>query len=409
MRSGSPSAPSSGIHSLDAVSLATWTAAFLLASSMFAHTVALRLVLLFGGALCALVALARHRPSLHALPAIWLPFVLWGAWAALSVLWSQEPPRSLKEVHNEVGYTAVALWLCYVAGQAPRAALVVLPVLGAAATLLCGVAVHFFLFSPDPFAEGWHGGPGHLSSTLLMAMPVVAATGWYAMRHHRSRIVVGLSAALAALLLLAAYTTLNRTIWVGFIVELGLMIMVLSRASGAMKGKTLLGLAAVLVAGVAMAIVVHDERESGATARPLEKDPRIALWAEALDHIRERPWTGFGFGRGLLRDELRQETGDPQLWHSHNLFLDAMLQTGIPGLALLLVLLGATFRQGWRLSRDADDAAAAAGAALMALVCGMVIRNMTDLLFLRHNSLFYWGCVGLLLGFGRVSRLGRAA
>jgi hypothetical protein len=44
------------------------------------------------------------------------------------------------------------------------------------------------------------------------------------------------------------------------------------------------------------------------------------------------------------------------------------------------------------------------GIALIAVVCGMVIRNMTDLLFLRHNALFYWGAVGLLLGWGRTRR-----
>jgi O-antigen ligase len=112
----------------------------------------------------------------------------------------------------------------------------------------------------------------------------------------------------------------------------------------------------------------------------------------------------------MLRTALRKELDDGSLWHSHNLVLDAALQSGLIGVALLVALLFLTLRQGWRLSRSGDAFAAACGAALVAIVVGMFLRNMTDYLWVRQNALLYWGVVGGLLGLGKVQlRRGRAS
>jgi O-antigen ligase len=73
----------------------------------------------------------------------------------------------------------------------------------------------------------------------------------------------------------------------------------------------------------------------------------------------------------------------------------------VPGLLLLLVLLGAIVREAWRLARGPDDWALACGVALLAVVAGMLVRNMTDTLLVRQNALLYWGTVGALLGLSK--------
>ena len=60
------------------------------------------------------------------------------------------------------------------------------------------------------------------------------------------------------------------------------------------------------------------------------------LWDHTVERIRERPWTGFGFGRGIIGDELRAALRDPLLAHAHNVFVSQWLQTGAPGFALLV-------------------------------------------------------------------------
>jgi hypothetical protein len=57
-------------------------------------------------------------------------------------------------------------------------------------------------------------------------------------------------------------------------------------------------------------------------------------------------------------------------------------------------------RCGWRYARDRDDAVAACGFALLGVVAGMLVRNMTDFLLVRQNALLFWGAVGVLTAFG---------
>jgi O-antigen ligase len=392
-------------------SISAWTAACFLAASMFAHTVALRLTLLAATAVLVALAAARNRSALQLLPPIWLPFVLWALWAALSVVWSPDPARSIKEYRNEIGYAALALWACFVAAQARGAPRIVLPAAALAAATACGVALYSYSAGWE-YMEGLHGGPGDHSSALLTLMPCALMAGWYGWRNGWSRVRLWLVAALVALFLVAAYTTLNRTVWLGFGLEFALIIASLhwlrprqapphSAAANATAGV----LALVLVgATVAAAVGVHLEREATSSARELKKDPRLTLWPEVLERVEKRPLTGYGFGRGMLRMSLREELGDLQLWHAHNLFLDVAIQVGLPGLALLLALLAATLREAWRLGRTGQDLQIACGVALTAVVAGMLARNMTDMLWVRQNALLYWGVVGTLLGWGATLR-----
>jgi O-antigen ligase len=236
-------------------------------------------------------------------------------------------------------------------------------------------------------------------------MPCALMAGWYGRRAGWKRVELS-SVGLAALLLIAAYTTLNRTIWFGFAGQLLLLGALL-----AVRGRTSLG-PRVKVMGAALAILVvatgavvtsriQAEREAADPAAALAKDPRFTLWPEVLEHIKARPLTGYGFGRGLLRQSLSDGLKRPLQWHAHNLFLDTVLQVGIPGLLLLVLLLGATLREGWRMARAPDDLSVACGLAVIGVVAGMVVRNMTDTLWVRQNALLYWSVLGVLFALAR--------
>lgn len=394
---------------VNALSLTAWCAALFASSSLFAHDVALRLVLLAAGSICAATAAVTHRRELRLVPPIWWTFLLWGAWAALSLTWSIEPERSDKEFRNEVVYTGLAFLVCYIGAQAPRTARTIVAILGAAAALLCAVALYSFLQGIEQYLDGWHGGPGELSSVLLMLMPAVLAAGWYATRAGSSK-ALPLALALALFILVAAYTTLNRTIWLGLAIELLLLGALIAMRNGVRTNPRIRAAAVVLavsvIAGCALvAVRVQMERQQADPGAALDKEPRLMVWPEVLKRIEAAPLTGYGFGRGLLRHELTEEFDNPLLWHSHNLFLDIALQTGIPGLLLFLLLLGTIIREGWGAVRsEKNDMAVACGLALLGLITGMVVRNMTDILLVRQSALFFWTSVGFLLGWIRLSR-----
>jgi O-antigen ligase len=387
-----------------ALPLAAWAAAFFISASLFAHTVALRLLMLACCAGLAITAILRERNSIRALPPIWLAFALWGAWALLSIAWSVEPERTGRELKNEIGYAALAFWACYVAGQANNALRVVAPVVAAAAVLLCGLAFYYFPHGNHWSSPPWPGGPGNLSSTLLTLMPCAILGAWYG-RRAGSRWVSLASLALAVLLFAAAYTTLNRTIWVGFAAQFLLIgaLLALRKVHPMPLRAKMVGtaLAALIVASAAfVTFQIQMARQQAIPAAALDRDSRFSLWPQVLEHVKERPLTGYGFGRGMLRSSLLKEFNDTLLWHAHNLFLDTVVQVGLPGLVLLLFLLGATAREGWRMARSSDRFAAACGFALLCIVAGMVIRNMTDTLWVRQNALLYWAVLGLLFAWG---------
>ena len=383
--------------------LLAWVAALLLAACLFSHTVALRMLLLAAGIGLAAIVAVRRGDEIRALPPIWLPFLLWALWAGLSIAWSVEPARSVKEWHNEVLYTGAALWICYVGAQARNGARIFLALVGAGAVGACAVALYSFSLGFNHYQHGWHGGPGNHSSALLTLMPCAAIAGWYAARHRPLRWAPLLAAGVVALFLASAYATVNRTIWLGLAVEamvVGGLVLRRGAAPVARPKLLMVALAAtVLAASAAMLLNIQAKRDAIGAGRALEDDLRFALWPEIVELIGERPLTGYGFGRGLLRSPLKEELGGTDnLWHAHNLFLEVLLQMGLPGLFLLGLLLAAVVRVGWRLSASPDPAATACGAALLAMLAGMLVRNMTDTLFVRQNSLLFWGVAGVLMG-----------
>jgi len=379
-----------------------WTAALFVASSLFSHDVALRLVLLGVATLLCAAVLARERGAVSALPPIWWAWLLFAVWAAASIAWSVEPARSQKEWQNEVFYTTLALLVCYIGAQAQDAARAFMVTLATGAVLACASALWAFASGlPPESSTGWHGGPGDHSAALLTLMPCALAVLWYARQARRPRAAMWAGALLVVLFLASAYATQNRTVWLGFALEIAVFVVALALRSGNRRAQLSIAAAgAVAVAATAtVVIVVQGEREATGAYR-MRADPRFSIWAKATQHIEQRPLAGYGFGRGLLRDRLPGEANHEHAWHTHNLFLEVTLQTGLVGLVLFVLVVAVTLRQALRFAAAADAVSAACGMALIAVLAGMLTRNMTDMLFVRQNSLLFWGVTGVLLAGG---------
>lgn len=397
------------VHTATAV-----VAALFLASCVFGHTVALRMLLLGTGLILASVVGFRDRREIRLLPPIWLPFLLWGGWALLSFTWSVEPERTEKEWRNEVFYTGAAIWVCYVAAQAPRALRIFVALLGAAAALAAALSIRAFFHGPEAYANGWHGGPGDHSSALLCLMAGALVLAWQAARLRAPLYARAAPWLLILLLLASAYATLNRTIWLGFAAQVIVMgvgaLWRLGRdgrppVRPGLKVAAVAGAAAVLAAATLITLQVNATKEGRvvAAAEP-QRDSRTAVWREVSQRIAERPLLGHGFGRGIEASSIREKLGgSSNLWHAHNLFLDAVLQTGVVGLGLFLLVLWKVAQGGWRALNSRDEVAAACGIALLGVFTGMLVRNMTDTLLVRQNALLFWGLVGLLLALGTKS------
>jgi len=413
------------------VNIQSVAAAGFLAASLFSHTVALRLICLALAVMLALVMVGsdvrQGRARSQLLPPAALAFLLWAVWCGLSLFWSMEPERSEKEFRNEIVYAGLAYWSCFIAGQRSGFSSKVIAILGCALSLVCLLSVTgtFSLkaclelmagltcYPPDCvcYVEnpliGWHGGPGMHSSILLVAMPCFL--GWLALEvigFERQGIdAMKRRCALAALMVLSTFSAFaieNRTIWIGFILQgmflIGFVAIWRKRVQPLAAGDTrrfLMLALGLMVCLLAAASIAYQRRQG---LQSLVGDMRLLVWRESLGYILDHPWLGYGFGRGSLRAALHATFNDGLLWHSHNLFLEVVLQTGLIGLALFLFLLASLLRAAARCLQSDALAVSVLGMVAGMIILGMLIRNMTDMLWVRAAALTFWGALGLLFG-----------
>jgi O-antigen ligase len=340
-----------------------------------------------------------------------VPLALWVLWASSSLLWSHAPDYTLRELRAEFAWSLATMVVFYVAADGVRAWRTLTLTVLAGLALMAGLSLVLAPFG-DPFAAGtWHGGVGAFATYLVLAGPVLIVLVAPTPAGFRGTAPAHVEAVLlAGLLLAAARLTDNRMVWIA-LAALGATAAVLAglRWRAAFLRAPVRWLAPLAVLLVALAVLFADAaREKARVHFPpdtsvvetIERDPRLPLWNRTASLIAERPWTGYGFGKGMLRQELRGSLGDTTLSHAHNVFISQWLQTGAVGLALLVALLGAI---GWRyvrFCRSASDSLALLGIVGLSLLAGFIVKNLTDDFLVRSNGRLFWALNAVILGWG---------
>jgi O-antigen ligase len=355
---------------------------------------------------------ARREAALSRPARIWVAlFLASGAWSALSIGWSLRPRYSAGELAGDVAaMSAVALAMLFALRETVTFRRVVTATLAAFAVLALAAIVFEVAPAAWPFRP-LHHAVGAWSTQVVLVAPMIALmrappdAGW-----GRGPAATSAAIALAALVLAAARITDNRMIWPALAVTL-----VALAAAGAWRWPerwrqrpARRALAFVAVAGVLVAAFVDVAQQKADTSlsppatieRSVASDPRLAIWPRVGEAIAERPWTGHGYGREIRATELVRSLGDPTWTHAHNVFASVWLQTGAVGLALFVLLLGATVARFAGYLGSRDDGLALVGAVGIALVAGMLAKSLTDDFFARTNLRFFWTTVVLLIAFG---------
>lgn len=125
---------------------------------------------------------------------------------------------------------------------------------------------------------------------------------------------------------------------------------------------------------------------------------RSSIWKACFQMLRGHYLFGYGTGIGNIRTILHDTYGIRQP-HAHNLFLETLLESGIPGLLLMLALFGVFAVQMIRLARLHGKARGIA-VSLLASVLGFCACGMTDYLFYGLKPLCY---LLLLLGLSEAA------
>lgn len=254
---------------------------------------------------------------------------------------------------------------------------------GAIASVIVGVlqvtsgdpSWYFYRFSNFGTASGFFANSNHMAALLLICIPfVAAATADYWRRASNAN-----ERALAAALAAGAAATLAIGILVNgssAILLLGAPVAVASAmmimrmpAARLRRGFTLVAL--LLVAGgAAVALLVEDDTS---TSNQTSVESRIEIWSQTSEAFGDHMLTGSGIGTFA---QIYQRYENPVtisrffVNHAHNDYLEIALETGIPGIVLMVLFLAwwsGRVGQIWR-SADASYAMKAATIASGALL-----------------------------------------
>jgi|GEM_PF-579715 len=200
-----------------------------------------------------------------------------------------------------------------------------------------------------------------------------------------------LAAVSCASQILALLLTHSRGAWLGLCTAIVFLLISTRR----WKALAATG-AFVLVCATALA-PIRDRATS--VLEPWKNDPALSdRWQLAQDAFRlgwENPVLGVGYGRGRLKEALRERVeGTPReshpILHTHNLYLELFAETGLLGLGAFLWLVLATL---YRLQRRALANSAGAdllGATLGASWVAALVAGFGDIPFYHHEPRIFF-------------------
>ena len=332
------------------------------------------------------------------------------AWILTASLWSllsPSPLESLSVVKRDV-LTPILASLVFYALTRTRA-----DMMRWLSVLTAGLSVLTIMIVCEPFdprvamQESDYVTVGMLSTWIVTLAPLLSVL-LFASVAWRRRANVLLLIALPCVLISATLSG-NRTVWVCFAAMLVVAMLLGLRGHLATRSHQrsfagALGLLAVLVSLLIAAMQFRAQTQAPAGVGPvtfLLQDNRAPILHVAFDMIAERPWSGRGYANPEI--ETAFATRFEAQWlknyvqHAHNVVLDYMLQMGVTGGIVIVVLFAAL---AWTFIRriPLGGLARLAGLAGVALVTGVFLRNMTDDFFSRHSVQFFGAAVGMLLG-----------
>jgi O-antigen ligase len=248
---------------------------------------------------------------------------------------------------------------------------------------------------------------GMLSAWIVTLAPLLAVLLFVSPRSRRSAhalLIVALPC-----LLISAWLSGNRTVWVCFAGMLVVATLMATRgrlaAFGHRRLSVVMSVLLVLMASFMIAAMQFRARtQAPIGVGPMEfmlQDNRAPILRATADMIAERPLQGYGFANPEIARDLATRLESPWLktyvQHAHNVVLDYVLQMGLTGAIVILGLFAALM---WTFATriPLGGLARLAGLCGVALVMGVFLRNMTDDFFSRHSAQFFGAAVGMLLG-----------
>lgn len=155
----------------------------------------------------------------------------------------------------------------------------------------------------------------------------------------------------------------------------------------------------IILLPVALMFSLTPLRERLATMANPQADPaindRLRVMTGAVRLGLENPVLGIGYGRGRLKEALREtykgtahEHGP--IWHAHNVYAELFAETGLLGLGSFIALLGHAFMVTWRSSRSQNRKDRLHALGLAAAWIAAAVTGLGDVPFYHHSTRIFF-------------------
>ena len=319
----------------------------------------------------------RHQPALCILLAL----------AAASSFWSLAPLLTLQKAASLLGTTMLGL---YIAAVCPPERLMRVLHWTFAVLIVSGIAVAVLVAPPgaEGVKAGWSGVMAHPNS--FGAAAAIAAI-FFLVAALTRRVHWFSGSVLCALSVFAMLQSGSRTAWIAFAVDLVALVCLMPRWNArrptqALLRRVSLGLVALVSIGPLLI---------GPLASALGNDGllngRAALWTGALQILRERPLTGYGYAVVWGRHDATllphiPMTAQRSASSAHNSIVHVATELGLPAALIASVYLFGALSNAARLFTAAPSAFS-----LFALefVLGFTVMSFTEAHLLQIHWMFW--------------------
>jgi O-antigen ligase len=259
-----------------------------------------------------------------------------------------------------------------------------------------------------PFVNRNNAG-GLLGLCLAGAVGLVVWSGQRARRPHRVDGMILASLSLAACIAAGILCSLSRGSIVAMMAAAGFTMTAMAWKRRRRVPMAPLGIivaaALALVAWIGMTGQVQTRLETLMHQETLSGG-RIPLWRDNLKIVADFWPVGSGLGTyRYIYETYQEQPNNAWAYHAENQYLEALVEGGVPGLALVLAALALVGKACWpavRAPRDAD--ALAGGVAGMLAVTSQAIHSIGDFdLFLPANMVLFALVCGSIAGSAPVS------
>jgi O-antigen ligase len=260
---------------------------------------------------------------------------------------------------------------------------------------------------PNPFA-GFVGLIWPLCAGLALGL-VSGPRRWTASR----LLLAGLFAALAVFILASLYFSFSRGAWLGAAaaaLALGVawprrLRVGLGLAAAALVGGWALSAAGLMPAAIAGRLAEVADFASIPDVRGININDtnfaileRLAHWQAAERMFAAHPWAGVGLGNyGVVYADYRLYNWEIPLGHAHNIYLNVLAETGIPGLVTYVILWASVIALTMRAVRTTAGWRRGLALGLCGAWAHLAVHQIVDNLYVDNTHFLIAGLLAMLI------------